>query len=198
MIVVVEGPSAAGKTTWAARMAPTTVIAEHAGLRPPPAGDHEAVARFWTDANARRWHAALQMEAATGTAVCDSDPLKLHYDFCLVRIGHAPMEQLLASVRTGRDAIAAKRIGIADLVLCNVPEPSVLEVRKERDTTRTRRSFELHRRLGEPLEEWYGALRQLDPERVQWGFPDALPTAPERPRYDLELFDAWMATLGIT
>jgi hypothetical protein len=197
MIVVVEGPSAAGKSTWASRMAPTNVIAENAGLRPPDA-DHETIARFWADANEARWRAALRMEAATGTAVCDTDPLKLHYDFCLLRTGHVPMEQLLASVRASRDAIAARRIGIADLVLCDVPESGVLELRKETDTTRTRRSFELHRRLREPLVEWYDALRKLDPERVQWGFPDTLPTVQERPRYDLDLFDAWMATLGIT
>ena len=37
-----------------------------------------------------------------------------------------------------------------------------------------------------------GALRQLDPERVQRGFSNAPPTVSERSRYDLKLFDACM------
>jgi hypothetical protein len=137
------------------------------------------------------------VEADTGTAVCDTDPLKLHYDFCLVRIGRCPMEQLLAGVRATRDVIASHQLGIADLVLCESPDADELDRRKEADETRTRRSFELHRRLREPLLEWYGALQQLEPERVRWGFPAALPTVPARPRYDLELFDAWMSVLGL-
>jgi hypothetical protein len=73
MIVVIEGPSAAGKSTCASHMAPAaSLVPEAAGLD-PPAGSSRPINEFWTDANANRWAAALRMEAETGGAVCDTD-----------------------------------------------------------------------------------------------------------------------------
>jgi hypothetical protein len=197
MIVVVEGPSAAGKSTCASHMAPAaSLVPEAAGLD-PPAGSSRPVAEFWTDANANRWAAALRMEAETGLAVCDTDPLKLHYDFCLMRIGVLGLGQMRADVRAAREAISTQRLGIADLVVCEIPEPEVLELRKRNDPARSRRRFDLHRRLAEPLHEWYAALAELEPNRVQWRFPDVLPSVNVRNRYDIRLLDAWMAKLGL-
>ena len=197
MIIVVEGPSAAGKSTWALEHAGGSLVPEHTGLH-APSGDHDAVVSFWVVANGERWEQALRVEASTGTAVCDTDPLKLHYDFCLMRIGQRSMTAVRAGAAACRAAIAEQRLGIADLVLCLVPDAETLEQRRDADDTRSRRNFDLHRQLGAPLTEWYDALARLDPGRVQWDFPDALPAVVERDRYDLELFDAWMRRLGIT
>jgi hypothetical protein len=197
MIVVVEGPSGAGKSTCAAHLAPAASRVPEAVALEPPAGSSRLIAEFWTDANAKRWGAALRVEAETGVAVCDTDPLKLHYDFCLMRIGVVGLGQLRADVRAARDAMSRQRLGIADLVLCEIPEPKVLEQRKRGDPARSRRRFDLHRRLAEPLHEWYAALAELDPDRVQWRFPDVLPAVGPRNRYDIRLLDAWMAKVGL-
>jgi hypothetical protein len=197
MIVVVEGPSAAGKSTCAARLASVaSLVPEAVGLE-SPTGSSRVIAEFWTDANAKRWGAASRAEEHTGSAVCDTDPLKVHYDFCLMRIGVVGLEQVSADVRAAQQAMSMRRLGMADLVLCEIPEPEVLEKRRRSDPTRSRRNFDLHRRLAEPLHEWYAALAELDPDRVQWRFPEVLPTVGLRNRYDIELFDAWMAKLGL-
>jgi hypothetical protein len=197
MIVVVEGPSAAGKSTCAANLAPAASrVPEAVGLG-PPGGSNQVIAEFWTDANAKRWSAALGAEAETGVAVCDTDPLKLHYDFCLMRIGILGLDRVRADVLAAREAMARRQLGVADLVLCEIPEPDVLEERRRSDPVRSRRRFDLHRRLAEPLHEWYAALADLDPDRVRWRFPDALPAVGLSNRYDIRLFDAWMAKLAL-
>lgn len=196
MIVVLEGPSAAGKTTSATRLAPDAVVAE-AGHVDPPARPAEAIAQFWTDINSKRWRTALHVEATAGIAICDTDPLKLHYDFCLLRNGEIRVDQMHADHRAARDAMSERRLGIADLVVCEIPDPDVLERRRRNDPSRTRHRFDLHRRLAEPLREWYEALETLDPGRVQCRYPDALPAIADRDRYDLALFDAWMSELGV-
>jgi hypothetical protein len=196
VIVVVEGPSGAGKTTWVRRVAPHAVVPEHGALD-PPSGEDDAVARTWAARNAERWGAARRLEASAGVAVCDTDPLKLHYDFCLARLGEASMDRVRAGARACRAAIVGQELGIADVVVCGDPGDEELAQRVAGDATRTRRRFELHRRLGPPLREWYAALQRLDPGRVIWGFPEELPVVSPRGRYDTGLFDAWMAELGV-
>ena len=66
---------------------------------------------------------------------------------------------------------AADRLGVADVILVTIPEPAVLSQRKAGDSTCTRRNFELHRQLAEPLREWYHAVSQLGPSRVHWSLP---------------------------
>ncbi len=129
------------------------------------------------------------MESETGLAVCDTDPMKLHYDFCMARIGLKPMECVLADVRAHRDAMSRQEIGLADVVLCSIPT--------QEDSTRRRHNFALHAQLAAPLAEWYGALSQLDPGRVVWELPESLPTVSKGDRYDIGLFDAWMDQLEI-
>ncbi len=88
MIVVVEGISAAGKTTWCRSHAGEHLIPE---TFPSDRGNQPAqglaTARYWTDWNVKRWGDALAMEAARGLAVCDTDPLKLHYSWTLFQAG---------------------------------------------------------------------------------------------------------------
>ena len=68
VIVVVEGPSAAGKTTWC-RTHVSTWMPE------PEPGPLEAV----LDAQRARWRAAVDADATGEVVVLDGDPLKLWY-----------------------------------------------------------------------------------------------------------------------
>lgn len=197
MIVVVEGPSASGKTTYATARG-CAMVPENTGVAPPADASPPERAEFWAHQNSARWKSALEVEESVGRVVCDTDPLKLHYDYSLHGIGLLDRPIVLAGVVACRRAIKARTLGIADLVLCCIPEARTLAGRKHLDTTRSRRNFEINARLGAPLREWYQALDATDPGRVQWDFPEHLPSAPIRDRYDVDLFDAWMSSLGLT
>jgi hypothetical protein len=163
----------------------------------PPTGHGEDVAMYWTEVSAIRWSRAISAVRATGTALCDTDPLKLHYHYSLVQIGLLERNQLQADVLAARHAISNHLLGIADLIFCEIPAQEILEQRMESDAFRRRHRFDVHGRLGEPIQNWYQALLDLDPGRVQWGFPDVLPKLGMRDRYDVALFDAWMIRLGV-
>lgn len=195
VIVVVEGPSAAGKTTWVQSHGSAWAVAESAGPIPPPSGSVHELAAFWMAANSHRWTEALRLEAEHGVAVCDTDPLKLHYDYCLARVGHASWDRFDAGVSVAATAIAGRRIGIADVVVLNVPDDATLARQRDGDSSRRRGNFDLHRLLGPGLRDWYGALDEVDPGRVLLRFPSELPAQVERARYDSELFRTWMAHL---
>ncbi|RKT87659.1 hypothetical protein SAMN05421805_101909 [Saccharopolyspora antimicrobica] len=191
MIVVVEGPSAAGKTTWCRRRFPDHVVDEYQPTGSEPVGDPAAQASYWSEVNAGRWVAALGREQETGLAVCDSDPLKLHYSWCLAAIGEGPAARFRAEAVAVRAAVAEKRLGLADLVLVTLPPLPVLRRQRDGDPSRRRRHFDLHARLSEPLRQWYRAWATVSPGRVVWHLPATeLPRPGKRSdRYDLAVFD---------
>lgn len=197
MIIVVEGPSAAGKTTWSRRRFPGHLVDEYQPTGTEPVGDAVAQASYWREVNAGRWRAALDQEQATGLAVCDSDPLKLHYSWCLAAIGEGPVARFRAEAAAARAAMAEKRLGLADLVLVTLPPLPVLRRQRDGDPTRRRGHFELHARLSEPLEQWYRAWEAVSPGRVVWHLPAAeLPRPGNRAdRYDLAVFDGLLDAL---
>jgi len=173
VIIVVEGPSAAGKTTWiAAHCHDATVIGE---ARPGPAPDRNldpaAAAAHWAQINAARWAAACQAEQRHGITVCDTDPFKLHYIWSLWQAGNATTSQWRAEMAASRRLFADQRLGIADMILISIPDPAALAARRHADTTRRRRNFDLHSQLASPLRDWYHAISQLDPDRVRWELP---------------------------
>jgi nicotinamide riboside kinase len=187
VIVVVEGPSASGKTTWCREHAPAQTVEEYQSdgqRRVPP--DGEAAADYWASVNSGRWREAQELESRAGLAVCDTDPLKLHYAWCLAWVGVAPAERFHLEAAATRRAVTSGRLGFADLVLLADPDPSTLATRRAGDPTRRRRNFGLHRRLGEPLRQWYLALDSLDRyHRVVWELPaDGLSTTSTPPRSD--------------
>ena len=59
----------------------------------PDGTNLEVQASYWTTVNSKRWSQAEDLEARTGIALCDSDPLKLHYSWCLAAVGAAPRER---------------------------------------------------------------------------------------------------------
>ncbi len=50
--------------------------------------------------------------------LCDSDPLKLHYSWCLARIGAAPWSRFQHELRYARRALGAAQLGFADMCPC--------------------------------------------------------------------------------
>lgn len=201
MIVVVEGPSGAGKTTWTAkhggRHALLETLPDHAVV---PIEEVEA-ARFWVRRNVARWQEAIDRERRDGLVVVDTDPLKLHFSWSLYEVGYASRHEWELARDTARDAIAAARYGFADLAFVADVDEVTLRARRDADTTRTRHNFERHVRLRDTTLRWYRAIAQLDHRRVVFGLPDdglraehlALGARPDR--YDVALFDQLVTRL---
>ncbi|WP_072806933.1 hypothetical protein [Rhodococcoides yunnanense] len=171
MIVAVEGPSAAGKTTWCRGNVPEFVPEYQPTGSEPDGADVDAQAAYWVAVNSGRWAETQRLEARAGVAICDSDPLKLHYSWCLARIGATPRvryERELSAVCT---AFERGVLGFADVIFVSIPTPEVLRSQRDNDPMRRRRHFELHAALSGPLTEWYSAVDRVDPGRVRWGFP---------------------------
>ena len=173
MIIVVEGASAAGKTTWVRQHAAAHAVPESS---PDTAAPDRGVApeewvRYWQEQNELRWRRAVELEQKARLAVCDTDPLKAHYVWCVWQAGLAD--------RTGWDlqcemTIAAfdeQRIGFADLVLFADLDETELRARRSADASRQRRRFETHVRLAAPLKRWYEAVDRIEPGRVVWRLP---------------------------
>jgi hypothetical protein len=190
MIIAVEGISAAGKTTWCARH-PGRVVPELPALA-PPAGDARTRAEFWTNAHCQRWADAERIEASAGVAYCDTDPLKLHYAWCLWCVGRGTNAEWDAAVNAHRIALRSRRLGFADAVVFLEPDISTVRAQKEADDSRRRGNFEFHLQLGKPLREWYEMLDELLPGRVLWHGEQLAAVeevATKQDRYDLALFD---------
>lgn len=189
VILVVEGPSAAGKTTWPSRCDPKLVVEELGRIQPPQQSATDD-AKLRADLSAARWDPTLTVETSHGCAQCDTDALKLHYDYCRARSGVVAWSQFEASVEASGLAIAERRLRIADRTLCEVPDVATLDARQRGDATRARRNFRLHREFGPALRDWYRTLERHDPGRVEWALTATVPHADARDRYDVERFEA--------
>jgi hypothetical protein len=192
MLIVIEGVSAAGKSTRAARYAPA-VLDEIAG--PTPVSDVRAAARYWSERDCERWARGLELEREHGVACFDTDPLKIHYSWCLWQIGHGQREEWRAGVQAIRERLVERQIGFADQILFLEPPEHVVRSQKAHDLTRRRGKFEVHVRLHEPLRRWYQTLESLAPGRVVFNAhlaPHPFPVEKRADRYSVDLFDAFM------
>lgn len=198
MIVVVEGISASGKSTWCARHGGSHVVPENGRIAGAPdrVADPTGAAAFWAERNIDRWQAALAVERATGHALCDTDPLKLHYVWCLWRIAEASERDWSLELAATRQTIADGRIGFADRYLVADTDVETARRHAMTDASRRRRNFDLHARLRPALLEWYKALDVVLPGRVQFGLPASLLVGRVAgQRHDLAAFDAMIARL---
>ena len=201
MIVVVEGPSGAGKTTWARRHGGAHALLEELPDHDAVPDDPEAAARFWVERNVRRWEAVLERERRDGLVVVDTDPFKLHFTWTLYREGMATRRQWELERDTARAAFAGGRCGLADLVFVSSIDEATLRLRREADQTRTRRNFERHVRLRDALLRWYRAIDALEPGRVVFDLPETGITAAQlrlgtrRARAGAALFDLLVGEL---
>lgn len=198
MILVVEGISACGKTTWSAKHGGRHVVAENGRFEGEPdrLQDPLGAAAFWAERNVDRWQAALAMEETSSWALCDSDPLKLHYIWSLWQIGEASEQDWLLDLAATRETIAQERIGFADGYIVGRIDPALARQRAQADSTRRRGKFELHVRLQTALLTWYSALDKALPGRVRFDFPAGIPAVENLDRrYALSAFDQMIASL---
>jgi hypothetical protein len=201
VLVAVEGPSAAGKTTWCRAHAGRFVAEYSPAGREPDGVDLALQAGYWVETNSARWAAAAELERTEGVAVCDGDPLKLHYSWCLAAVGAASWGRFEQEYERVRAAFRGRRLGLVDVVFVSRAPEAVLRGHRAADPLRRRRSFDLHMRLREPLLEWYRCLERLDRGRVIWELPEgglALSEFTPRPdRFDVERLDALVSSLPV-
>ena len=200
MIVVLEGVSAAGKTSWCRAHARRLTIWEPSPRlrRLAPKGKSRDVDLFWSEQHARRWEAARRLEARADLAVCDTDPVKLHYAWCQWRVGDGTREDFDRAAACTRAQFADGRLGLADLVIVMDPDLDTLRRQREEDRTRSRGGFERHVRLKESLRRWYMAVERLESGHVLWWAPGSLDEIPHRTRQvrsGAELFDRLLRSL---
>jgi hypothetical protein len=190
MMIVIEGISSAGKTTRASRYMPA-VVDEVTGLTPP--GEVAAAGQYWSDRNSERWQRGLELERTYAIVCFDTDPLKIHYMWCLWQTGKGLRDVWLANVEATRERISKKHLGFADRIALLEPSKDVIRLQKDDDRTRRRSNFETHVRLYEPLRRWYVLLESLAPGRVVFNAhqtEDPMPMNLRKDRYSLQLFDA--------
>lgn len=200
LIIVVEGISAAGKTTWCRKHAPDRLVPEtFPGDRHLQPSQGQETAQYWTNWNAKRWSNAVEIEKSQGQAVCDTDPLKLHFLWSLWQIGGVPESQWQLQLAATEEAIAAQKLGFADLYLVKVIDPDVARQQRDNDTMRPRERFDLHVRLQPTLVRWYQALETALGGRVAWSLPDVLPDREGSKRnlfrFDVQKFREFTSTL---
>jgi hypothetical protein len=101
-----------------------------------------------------------------------------------------------------REAFASGRQALADLFLVSDIDEATLRTRRDADPSRTRRNFERHVRVRDPLLRWYRAIDRLEPGRVVFGLPETgitpdLVAKGKRARPSgLDLFDRLMGELA--
>lgn len=162
VIVVVEGPSAAGKTTWCMRHA--------VGFLPEPGRwPIDEVLRYQRE----RWRLAVSADSRGELVVLDGDPFKLYFSWASLRAGALTEPDWAAAVAVARGSFAAGDLGLADLVLYSDPGGDELRRRKEGDSTRSRRNFVRNTAMRSSFGLWFEAVSQLDTDRVLWEHPSA-------------------------
>ena len=202
MIIVVEGPSGAGKTTWCRTHAGANALLEALPDHSVVPTDPVAAARFWVERNVARWEEVLVREARDGLVVVDTDPFKLHFVWTLFRTGQIGELAWTMQRDAARDAFSSRRYALADAFLVSDIDATTLRARRESDPSRTRRDFERHVLLRDSLLRWYGAIDRLEPGRVVFGLPadglspDLLANGKRARRSGRELFDSLMTELA--
>ncbi len=206
MIVVLEGISAAGKTTFARRFGAGLWLPELEPLGPRPKDDAplENHATFWANHNIRRFQLALAIEAKHGFVVCDTDPMKIHYAWCMEKAGFNWPDKFAVARRFVRRAIVDRQIGFADRYFVKRIDPDQARKQKEGDETRRRGNFDQHLALQPHLMRWFETLSDVLPGRVEFAFPDQEQllaeiqnkTPEENPRrFDVSIFDSLVGQL---
>jgi hypothetical protein len=202
VIIVVEGPSGAGKTTWCRTHAGANALLEALPDHGTVPSDPKAAARFWVERNAARWQQVRECEARNGLVVVDTDPFKLHFVWTLFKTGQVTEVEWTMQRDAAREAFAQGRDMLADLYLVSDIDAEALRARRDADSSRTRRNFERHVLLRDALIGWYRAIDQLEPGRVVFGLPDdgitpaMLAKGKRTPMVGSQTFDRLMLVLG--
>ena len=206
MIIVIEGISAAGKTSYSRKFALQHCVPEIfvKGVRPDESAAPQDHAHFWANHNAARFQMAMEIEAKYGFAICDTDPMKVHYSWCMERAGFHWSDKFATAVPAVREAIQECRLGFADRYYVKRICAQTARAQKEGDLTRRRGNFDEHLALQPHLIDWFSTLSDILPGRVEFAFPDPAvllselqsKTPEENPRrFDVSIFDALIERL---
>jgi hypothetical protein len=171
VIIVVEGASGAGKTTWCRTHGGANALLESLPDHATVPTELRAAARFWVERNIARWQEVIAREARDGLVVVDTDPFKLHFVWTLFKTGQVSEVERTMQRQVARDAFAAGRYALADVFLVSDVDDATLRARRAADTSRTRSNFERHVLLRDALLRWYSAVDRLEPGRVVFGLP---------------------------
>ena len=161
IVVCLEGPSAVGKTTLAgalARECGAVVVPELDASGAPPPGSS---ASWFVGRHAAQWRLAREMTARAPFSVLDGDPFKgLWYNWVYAGEGWEGVEAVAPLYRA---QVEAGALAFPDLYVVLTAGEEQLWERRARDPTRTRRNFEKHLRMAEPLLGYFRALRDAAP-----------------------------------
>jgi hypothetical protein len=164
IVVCLEGPSAVGKTTLAgvlARECGAAVVPElDASGAPPP----RRSAAWFVERHAAQWRLAGEAACGAPFAVLDGDPFKgLWYNWVYSGEGWEGVETVAPLYRA---QIKRGVLAFPDLYVVLAATEEQLRERRAGDPTRSRRNFEKHLRMANPLLRYFGALRKAAPARV--------------------------------
>ena len=162
-VICLEGPSAVGKTTLAVALADTAgagTVKEVTGAAPPGADPKT----WFIVEHVEHWARARRLARSRPLVVLDGDPFKaLWYD----RVFSADPATAVASAAERYAAeLASGALGLPDLWIALDATEDELRARREGDTSRTRRNFDRHLRLVEPLRRYFAELAAAAPGRV--------------------------------
>jgi hypothetical protein len=206
LVVCLEGPSAAGKTTLAAALARecgAAVVPELDASGAPPAGRSAA---WFVERHAAQWRLARELASGAPFVTLDGDPFKgLWYNWVYAADGWEGVEAVAPLYRA---RVAEGALAFPDLYVALTATEEELRARRAGDPTRTRSNFEKHLALAAPLRRYFGALREAAPVRVlivetsqREGLVglvvEALARLPPDPPDSLKLLDrmaAWLAS----
>ena len=153
-----------GKTTLAAalaRDAEAVVIGELDARAAPPVSES---AEWFVNRTVERWTQAREAAGDAPIVVLDGDVFKgLWYNPVFAEEGW-PGIGILAPLY--RREIERGRLGFPNHYVALDASVDVLRARRAGDPTRSRRNFEKHLRLVEPLRAYFDALGRADPGRV--------------------------------
>jgi len=195
MIIALEGPSAAGKTTWCRAHCPHPWVEEapYHIAAPDPYADPADVAGFWVQHNSANWQRALTIERKHGVAVCDGDPFHLYFAWSLWQSGALGGKLFAIERELYRERFERQQMGFVDLVLWLEAPEDELRRRARADTARKRKRHEIYLALVPWMERWFAARERLLPGRVRalngdfrWQEVDGRCSAR---RYDVGLMD---------
>jgi hypothetical protein len=202
MIVVMEGPSAAGKTTWCKSHCPDIFIEEASeDIEAPSLGSDPAqVALFWARFNTGLWREGLEMERKRGIAVFDGDPFHLYFSWALWKVNFLTNALFTEELERYRRAIEQRRIGFADYVVWREEPREELRRRAKSDPTRRRRRHEVYLSLIPWMKAWFAARESvLTGTLFSWSpafrLQDLGPSPAGSRRYDPSVLDSMIAAL---
>lgn len=181
LIIGVQGPSAAGKSTLCARLARDLngeIVHELAespdwtGLPlADPADEREALGnrQAFLEYECRRWRRALAV-AETRPAIFDTEWIgQLLWGLCDLQVTYPQLDGwrlVRETVARYRERVAAGELGCCDAIVLLDPGEAAVRRQRAGDPTRRRRNFERNLRVAALQHPYWDALRPLFASRL--------------------------------